>query len=342
MTGRLLLLLIFLLLARPAPAAIRARLLVSNPSPYIGEAIRLTLEIRRPAQVAAPLRPLWPALTDLLLVAEPPGQVRRLVDAPGTVVEHLHRIVRPLRAGSLRVAGAAVLQGGRRTAIPPLTLHVRALPRRNRPPSFDGAVGRLGVSVRPDRAAGTLEIVLTGDADSRLLAAPRTSDTGRELLLLTSRERGRWPDRQRLLRYRLPADGRFRLSLSWFDPADGRYHRVVHPRPFAWRPRHLALLPVLLLLAWAGRRGWRLRQLDRLLRDDLAGLPYAERLEHLRRAGIEDRLLAELAAHWHRTDRRFAPDAPATGEKGRDRLRPPLRLRWKMAAGIDKRRLLRP
>ncbi|TYO98278.1 hypothetical protein EDC39_10773 [Geothermobacter ehrlichii] len=333
--------LLMLLAAQPAAAAIQARLLASNPAPYVGEAVLLTLEIRRPGQVAAPLRPLWPPLTDLLLVEELPGQVHRLDTASDTVIEHLRRVVRPLRAGQIPLEGAGVVQNGRRIAARGVTLHVRALPQKGRPQQFAGAVGRLAYATRTDPATGTLLLELSGDTDLRQLPGPVAGDGITALPLLASDQDGHWPTWRRTLRYHLPANGEVRLRLAWFDPADGRYHTSSDRRSrrswLIWAGlAALAAFPVWLVCRWR-----KVITLDRYLRTGLAGLPYDTRLRLLCRAGVAAHLLEELARHWRQADLRFAADtSPGAGRRQRSDI--PAQLLWKMAAGIDKRRLHRP
>lgn len=311
------------LLLPSGAAALEARLLVSNPAPWAGEEVILTLELRSAERPVQPLEPVWPAWDG--------GTLRELPLAPpyrdgNTLVQPVRRALRPLDPGTLVVAGAGVRAGPLQAAAEPLRLRVRPLPEAGRPADFGGAVGDCRMHLAAD-GHGTREIVLSlaGTAPLADFPLPQARlGAGERLLLVADLSSGEPPgERQRLLRYLyLPGEGQ-RGSLSFvlpiFDPHTGSYREmhatVAAGPPGAW----LFALPLLAVLAGASTWAWQRRrcrsfegEIARLLDLNPAVTPRRTLLATLQTRGVDAATCAELESYWRSIDAvRFAPSEPA-------------------------------
>jgi len=294
-----------LLLPLLAPCAEGAtRLLTSQPSPYLGQEIELSLEVRQPAAAPA-LRVQWPEMHGLAVEARLPSTVRRRENARGEVVEYLSRLVRPLRTGQLmlgRIPGRT------------LQLTVRPLPVTGRPADFSGMVGRLAYRLEDPTGTGRREVILTleGDADLSLAGTPLAAPEGDHLTLLDTRldNKGRsLVSRQRYLY--VPADdgpGLLQVKLNWFDPYTGRYCRVGNEAPAS--PLRWLTLPALLTLLLAGilfkRRRTEKKIALRWIAEEGCRGSRDMRLAHLAATGCPEKTLLQLQAYWRVRDHRFS------------------------------------
>lgn len=334
------------LLLPTGAAALEARLLVSNPAPWVGEEILLTLELHSAERPVQPLEPIWPAWDH--------GTLRELPLAPpyrdgSTLVQPVRRALRPLAAGTLIVSGAGVRAGTLQTAADPLRLRVRPLPEAGRPAGFGGAVGNCRMQLDAN-GHGTREIVLTLEGAAPLADFPLPQarpGSGERLLLLADQSSGEPPgERQRQLRYLyLPGAGMrgtLAFVLPLFDPESGHYRELqatVSPGlPGAW----LLALPLLAVLAGAGAWVWQRRRSDslevelaRLLDLNPAAAPRRTLLATLHARGVDVATCTELTTYWHGVDAaRFAPGVPASPTPPPS----PRRLARRLRKAIDKTR----
>ncbi|MBE0502011.1 MAG: hypothetical protein IBX47_11270 [Desulfuromonadales bacterium] len=143
-TATLLLLLALLCIAQTGAAgeaAITARLLISNPAPYLGEEIDLLLEITYNRHPAERTRFNWPNL-DNFVVADPDDIRSQLYrDSQNRLVETVSRRIRPIKSGEITLRLALVSTESLNIRPEPLTLRVRPLPVTNRPDRFSNHVG---------------------------------------------------------------------------------------------------------------------------------------------------------------------------------------------------------
>jgi hypothetical protein len=326
-------LLLLFLLPAPGNAAplplLEARLLVSNPAPYLGEEVILTLEVRRKGALRQRPTLVWPLLDDVLQEELPPLLPRRESGTEDeTLVESGRCLLRPLKTGTLRLSGGGVSLGGDFIAAPSLRLRVRPLPEKGRPDDFAGAVGRYELTLRGD-GTGTREvrIEIRGDGVLSNLAAPRaTPGRGERLIPLGDDLFVAEGTALRTLRYLyLPGTGEkgsLTFSLATFDPQEGCYHVLsasLLPPPGRWGAKGLlVLLPLagVSALALWGLRECRRRNLDRVLERLLGrspgGLPRRAIAEALMQRGVQKETWAALERLWEGEDiRRFSP-APRT------------------------------
>ncbi|RMF71895.1 MAG: hypothetical protein D6740_06010 [Alphaproteobacteria bacterium] len=288
--------------ALPAEAGqVRVRLLVSDPRPLVGQPVRLTLEIEHPLRGIGPLRPRWPNAAGTVLVEEPPGQTVRLGD--DRAIELLHRVVRPLSPGPLRLTGGGVVVGTRIIAAAERTLTVAALPPKGRPANFTGLVGQIRADLVPV-GDSRFALHLSGDADLNQIPAPVTCQDGTEPVSLQDDIQGHWPNWRRTLTLLTAPGCRPRLQLSWYDP--GKHGYISLPeRP--WGPSVAVAglaLAAFLVAVFFGFEAWRVARCRRILTRLLAGLSHQHRLRRLARAGVPDPLLQCIDRHWRRLEHR--------------------------------------
>lgn len=300
------------------------RLLVSNPAPYVGEELVVTLEVRTTPRPTGPIVLRWPNL-DNCAVAELPPQPPRLEEEGRPVLVQIERrAVRPLRAGLLSLQGAGMSINGRNWTAPAQQLRVLALPDAGRPDDYAGAVGQATMRLE-EHGRGNREIRLilrgTGPLDDfpAPLAAP---GSGERLIPLGDATVGTAAtERTRTLHYLyLPGDGdrgRLTFRLPLFDPVSRRYtvlktgirHLPVWPRHIIWTVAGLSVIASMILFNRLSRTPRTLDEaLTHLLGQNVATLPRRDVLAGLRERGATSSLLAELTAYWDENDRRrFAP-----------------------------------
>lgn len=294
----------------------RARLLTSFPEPYLGQAFILSMEIQRGSRSGA-IHVRWPNMDNLAVEAHLPATVRRVGNG-GEVVEYLHRLVRPLRSGSLLLAPG---QGSLPLAtLPELQVNVRPLPTKGRPEGFTGLVGQLDYRLEDPTGRGRRQIFLhlKGDADLSRATAPLSTRDGDTLTLLDDQQQQQGKISTRQLRFLYtPADngaGELHVRLAWFDPQSGSYRRSYS----ADSNRHvwlaLLLIPALLPgLAALRRRSKRRQRLHRWLGEKSLPGDRQQRLMQLAAAGGSEILLLELLHFWQQRDRRFSTQSDGRG-----------------------------
>lgn len=347
--------LFFVLFAGTAGATVTptARLLISNPAPFVGEETLLTLELRSSPRAGA-ATPIWPELAPFVSTDLPLPPSRRERSENGEIlVQSVQKALRPLTPGTFTLAGAGIRLGEMHLTTTALTLRVRPLSLTGKPPAFSGAVGRIEMALAAG-GQGQREIVVTlaGDAPLGDLRPPQAFPGKNErLVLVADTTSGTAPGlRRRELRYLyLPgagAVGELRFELPCFDPVDERYQTL----RVSAAPRRTALYLVFALLAAAGalgalgafllrRRPARIapleRVLTRLLDAEPSALPQRTIVSRLAERGVPPELLAELQEHWQSNERRrFAPAAAERGETDDRRIK---RLARRLGKAIDKR-----
>lgn len=298
------------------------RLLLSNSAPFVGEELVLTLEVRYRQRPGGQMTLRWPRLDGCVVTDLPSLPPRREEGADGSLlVENARRLLRPLTAGRLRLAGGIELHGAYLPA-PPLDLRVRSLPESHRPAAFTGAVGEMALELQ---AAGSgtreVEVTLRGNAplDAFVLPEPRLGRKERLIALGETFSGEAGEVRQRHFRYLyLPGEGRrgrLAFTLAFFDPASQRYRLLQAALPQERRGHWTvtatlsAALVALLVILWRRRRPASLEQLvARALGRPFRGLSRGQVLAALRQHGIPAAIVEDLAALWEAEDRRrFAP-----------------------------------
>lgn len=302
------------------------RLLVSNPAPFVGEEVIVTLEIRTTPRPPGPVTPLWPTL-DNCAVSDLPSQPTRLEEgAPPVLVQTVRRAVRPFKTGRLTLERAGMRLAGEVWSAPALALRVQPLPQAGRPEDFSGAIGAVTMTLQAiGRGSREIQLFLSGAGPLDDFPVPLASlGSGERLILLDDALTGAAEgERIRTLRFLyLPGEdqrGQLSFRLPLFDPRLQEYRVLtagIHPRP-VW-PRWMAgLLGGLFLLAGGGyfiQRRRAPRNLDQaltlLLGRPAAALPRHEILVTLERRGATEQLRAALTSFWEQSDRRrFAPDS---------------------------------
>ena len=306
------------------------RLLLSNPAPYVGEEVVVTLEVRTAPRPQSAIVAIWPNL-DSSASTDLPTPPPRLEERQAVLVQIMQRAVRPLRSGRLPLISAGVSIAGKTYHAQPLELRVLSLPERGRPEGFAGAIGQVTMQLQAEgRGSREIQLLLSGNAALETFPPPQAEPgAGERLILLDDATVGMAPqERTRTLRYLdLPGGndrGRLVFRLPVFDPLAHEY--VVHKAGIrhlpTWLVHSASLLATLLLLAFMVRSYRQSRTprtveeaLERILARPPSQLCRDEIMEILRRRGADPQLLAELAAHWQILDaQRFAPDALRPGE----------------------------
>lgn len=306
------------------------RLLISNPAPYVGEEVIVTLEVRTAPRPQSAIIPIWPNL-DSSASAELPTPPPRLEEDQAVLVQIMQRAVRPLRSGRLPLSNAGVSIAGKTYHAQAVELRVLPLPERGRPDNFAGAIGQVTMQLQAEgQGSREIQLVLSGPAALETFPAPQAEvGTNERLILLHDATVGIAPqERTRTLRYLyLPGGndrGRLVFRLPVFDPLAHKY--VVLNAGIEHIPTwlvHSALLFFTLFVLYLLVRSYRKSRTPRTVEEALEriiGRPPAqlcrdEIVEILRRHGADRQLLTSLASHWQSCDaQRFAPAALRAGE----------------------------
>jgi hypothetical protein len=331
--GRILRLLIWLLLiASPAWADTlpAVRLLLSNPAPYVGEEVIVTLEVRTAPRPQGAIVPIWPNL-DSSASAELPTPPPRLEENSAVLVQIIQRAIRPLRSGRLPLISTGVSIAGHTYHAQPVELRVLPLPKRGRPEGFAGAIGHVSLLLEAaGRGSREIQLQLSGHAALETFPPPQANlGAGERLILLDDATVGTAPqERTRTLRYLyLPGGndrGRLAFRLPAFDPLAHDYivHRAGIRHTPLWLVRSAYLLATLLLLAFTIRSYRKSRTprtveeaLERIIGRPPAQLCRDEIVAILRQRHADAQLLVDLAAYWQSFDaQRFAPDPLRPGK----------------------------
>ena len=298
---------------------VTARLLVSNPAPFVGETIDLRLEIRYRRHPGGRADFAWPEFDQLLAADPAASRSTRQRDRDGTIIETLQRRLSPLQAGTVRLDGARLSFGRRSIPVAGVGLHVRPLPQQNKPAGFSGLVGdyRLQLSAAGN---GAREITVSLFAGSDLCAQPKLilhHGSGEQLILLGSeRHAGDASGLEHRWRYLyLPStptgEGRLAIELPIFDPETQQYRvlRAGAAAPADTEPfgtDALALLPLCALLLLLLHRWYRRPRhlsdcLRRLLGRSPAGLSRAEILADLSNR-LDPATRTALQDYWRQCD----------------------------------------
>jgi hypothetical protein len=310
------------------------RLLLSNPAPYVGEEVVVTLEVRTAPRPQSAIVPIWPNL-DSCASVELPTPPPRLEEGHAVLVQIMQRAIRPLRSGRLPLISVGVSIAGHTYHAQPVELRVLSLPERGRPEGFAGAIGQVSMQLQEaGRGSREIQLLLSGYAALETFPPPQADlGAGERLILLDDATVGTAPqERTRTLRYLyLPGGnnrGRLVFRLPVFDPLEHEY--VVLKTGISHVPTWLVhsayLLATLLLLAFTIRSYRKSRTprtveeaLERIIGRPSAQLCRDEIVAILRRRGADSQLLFDLAAHWQIFDaQRFAPDPLRPGKPGAD------------------------
>ena len=292
---------------------LQARLLLSDPIPYVGETVTLTLEVDRPRPLTGRLQPAWPPFTGFQ-VSEPWSTGTRTLVTSGNNhrAEYRLRTIRPLSAGSFPIrVGVKTADGTSQTEAQVLVI-VQPLPDFGKPVGFQGAVG-LPEMVLHDSGEGRrlVELVLRGKLDLAALPLPQpVTEEQSTLGLLTDRTTGRLPAEQtRRLQYFYDPRGSssapgFRLPV--FDPETGRYQvlttGVSEGSNDIGLPGTTLLLVSSLILGFWIVKFRRIRHSVARTTDPGHYPPRKIRLRELGDRGVSSRTLRELESHWLRFD----------------------------------------
>jgi uncharacterized protein YggT (Ycf19 family) len=306
------------------------RLLISNPAPYVGEEVIVTLEVRTAPRSQSAIIPIWPNL-DSSASAELPTPPPRLEEDQAVLVQIMQRAVRPLRSGRLPLISAGVSIAGQTYHAQPVELRVLPLPERGRPEGFAGAIGEVAMQLQAEgRGSREIQLVLSGPAALETFPTPQAEVGADErLILLHDATIGTAPqERTRTLRYLyLPGGndrGRLVFRLPVFDPLAHKY--IVLNAGIEHIPTwlvHSAYLFFTLLVLYLLVRSYRKSRTPRTVEEALEkiiGRPSTqlcrdEIVEILRKYGADAHILIELAAYWQSNDaQRFAPNALRPGE----------------------------
>jgi hypothetical protein len=306
------------------------RLLLSNPAPYVGEEVVVSLEVRTAPRPQSAIVPIWPNL-DSSASADLPTPPPRLEEDQAVLVQIMQRTIRPLRSGRLPLSSAGVSIADRNYLAAPVELRVLPLPERRRPEGFAGAIGHVTMQLQGEgRGSREIHLELSGHAALETFPAPQAElGAGERLILLDDATLGIAPqERIRTLRYLyLPGGndrGRLVFRLPVFDPVAQEY--VVLKAGIDHIPTwlvHSAYLFSTFFLLFILIRHYRKSRtprtveeaLERIIGRPLTQLCRDEIVEILRRHGADAHVLLDLAAHWQTCDsQRFAPAALRPGE----------------------------
>jgi len=310
--------------AMSTSADVNARLLVSNPAPYVGEELELTFEVRYRRYPGGRASLAWPTEGLFLASDSALGRSSHQRSADGTIIETLSRRLQPLQPGPLALRGARLTFGSREVAVAPVTLQVRPLPLASQPKDFTGLVGHYRLQIDTS-GSGARDIVVGVIDDGQLGPPPQPEvaigNNDRLVLLGSSVSPLTGGGQQYRWNYSyLPAANtpeQLQARLATFNPETGFYEQqfagaAAHSRAAAGKqmlPGLLSILATIVVLIWLVRR-YRPRRIEDYLRQ-LHGRP----LQGLSRREIVDALgdrldpptLELLQAWWHNDDRlRFA------------------------------------
>lgn len=305
------------------------RLLLSNPAPYVGEEVIVTLEVRTAPRPQSAIVAIWPNL-DSSASADLPTPPSRLEEGQAVLVQIMQRAIRPLRSGRLPLLSAGVSIAGHTYYAPPVELRVQSLPERGRPEGFAGAIGQVTMSLEgAGRGSREIQLLLSGQAALETFPPPQADlGSGERLILLEDATTGMAPqERTRTLRYLyLPGGndrGRLVFLLPVFDPLTHEYvilkTGIDHVPTWLVHGTYLFLTVLILALLVRNYRKSRTPRtveeaLERLIGQPPHLLCREEIVVILRQHNADPQLLADLAAYWHTLDtRRFAPDALRPG-----------------------------
>lgn len=298
------------------------RLLLSNPAPYVGEEIVVTLEVRTNPRSQSAIVPIWPNL-DSSASADLPTPPPRLEEGHAVLVQIMQRAIRPLRSGRLPLISTGVSIAGQTYQALPVELRVKSLPEGGRPEGFAGAIGQVTMQLQSDgQGSREIQLLLSGNASLETFPAPvAVLGAGERLIPLDDATVGEAPqERTRTLRYLyLPGGNRGRLvfRLPIFDPIDHRYvvlkAGIRHvPTWFVHSAWLLATLVFLYTLIRYYRQSRTPRSVDEALERIIGRPPQhlcrEEIVQSLYDHGADQHLLIDLAAHWRARDAlNFAP-----------------------------------
>jgi len=331
--SRLILLLVSVLFLNPvtvsaAEQPVTARLLVSNPAPFVGEQIELTLEIRYRSHPGGRAVLTWPGFDQAITSDAGTARSNRYRADNGEIVETLQRSLRPLQTGMMTLDHARLSFGAKTIPVAGIRLNVRPLPLQEQPAGFSGLVGHYRLHL--DAAgSGTREIVISVFDDQPLGARPEPllqTGNGETLVLLGFEQRqADGLEREHRWHYLyLPKTdtdpGQLAINLPVFNPTTGLYQRLqadLSSPPTSGAGNDslwpLLLLISLLILPLPALLVWRRRPLpvetclQKLLGQSAAGLCRQTILDRL-----ADRLDAKtrdaLTRYWRQNDEaRFMP-----------------------------------
>lgn len=307
------------------------RLLLSNPAPYVGEEVIVTLEVRTAPRPQSAITPIWPNL-DSSASVELPTPPSRLEEGQAVLVQIMQRAIRPLRSGRLPLISIGVSIAGQTYHAHPVELRVQPLPERGRPEDFAGAIGHVTMQLLGGEGRGSREIQLrlSGHAALETFPAPQAElGSDERLILLDDATVGTAPqERTRTLRYLyLPGGndrGRLVFRLPVFDPLAQEYvilkTGIDHVPTWLVHSAYIFSTVCFLLILIRNYRKSRTPRtveeaLERIIGRPPSQLCRDEIVAILQRHGADAHVLLDLAAYWQSSDsQRFAPDALRPGE----------------------------
>jgi len=316
--------------AATAPAnAVSARLLVSNPAPYVGEEVDLTFEVRYRRYPGGRPSLTWPK-DDLFLASDPAlSRSSRQRTADGVIIETLQRRLQPLQPGPLHLQGARLTFGRVDIPVSPVTLQIRPLPQQQRPAGFSGLVGHYRLQLDAgDSGARDIIISVTDEGQVGTLPLPRIDIGPDDRLVPLDRDTAPSAGGGRRHRWRyhyLPAGNapeRLQVSLVTFDPETGRYEQLQAgtTRPISGQTGGNRLLPltlgvIVIVTAAASFLLWRRpRRVEECLSRLLGCAPHELSRREIT-AALGERLDPQtqvlLQAWWRQNDRRWSPETAA-------------------------------
>ena len=219
--------------AHTAEPEISARLLVSNPAPYLGEEIDLQLEVTYLGHPGGRTRFNWPKLDNFVAADLTAVRSKHSRDTKNRLVETITRRIRPLMSGTILLPGATVLTGKQRLELPPFTLRVQPLPTTGRPENFNNYIGNYQL-ILAATGNGPREISLHIYDSNQLSTVPSVaawSGSNKQLIPIDIKTRAAGAKgREHILRYFYSPvageQGALRFSLSIFDPQLQAYIEV--------------------------------------------------------------------------------------------------------------------
>lgn len=306
-----------------------ARLLVSNPSPYLGEEIDLLLEVTYNGHPGGRTRFHWPKLDNFVAADLTAVRSKRGRDGQNRLVETITRRIRPLLTGTFLLQEAIVVSGNQNIELQPLTLRVRPLPTTGKPENFEDQVGNYRLTLAAG-GAGPREVSLHIYDSNQLATVPNIMawpGSGERLIPIDTKTRTAGTDgREHILRYfYAPADGEkgeLRFSLTVYDPQQQSYLEV-ETGPAA-KPATATLIIIILsglTLFSVGFAFLQLRRhprtvagcLQRLCRRPVTGLS-REKIQDLLQPYLDNDELEVLNSYWQNEDAFHFNQNRPTGE----------------------------
>jgi hypothetical protein len=315
------------------PRAITARLLTSNPSPYLGEEIDLMLAVTYNRHPGGRSRIDWPNLDNFINSDQTRLRSTRSRDTRNRLVETVFRRVRPLKSGRLILKGATISVGKQTFEADPLTLRVKPLPSNGKPAKFDDVVGTYRLKLSAD-GVGPREIRLHIYSNSQQNSIPHMQswpEIGQRLILLETKTKPfAGNGQEQILSYYYTPDDRetdeLRFALSTFDPQQNAY-RIVETGPaekkVPWTFLTFSLAG--LIFFSIGLAGFRIRRyprnidgcLERLCQTPVSGLSQDDILDRLQTLLDQDGQHA-LKSYWQSMDALRFRHNRSTRETGSD------------------------